>query len=297
MINLETKLVLLGTGTPNACPWASGPASAVVVDGHAYLVDFGPGVVRRAAEAYRRGEDALRPDLLDIAFCTHLHTDHTAGFADLIFTPWVLEREKPLKVFGPKGIRNMAQHLLSAYAVDIDFRLHGFERANENGYKVEATEIEPGVIYEDECVTVEAFTVSHGTLESYGYKFTTKDGKTIVISGDTAPLDIVAEKAKNCDILLHEVEYAAGIAAREPKWQKYHREVHTLSTDLAEVAKKAQPKLLITYHRIYHMNIQDNAIDVEAETRRRSDLILQEIRDAGYTGKVVNGEDLDVFNA
>ena len=105
---METKLVLLGTGTPNACPWASGPASAVVVDGHAYLVDFGPGVVRRAAEAYRRGEDALRPDLLDTAFCTHLHTDHTAGFADLIFTPWVLEREKPLGVFGPKGIRNMA---------------------------------------------------------------------------------------------------------------------------------------------------------------------------------------------
>ena len=61
--------------------------------------------------------------------------------------------------------------------------------------------------------------------------------------------------------------------------------------------KKAQPKLLVTYHRIYHMNIQDNTIDVEAETRRRSDLILQEIRDAGYTGKVVNGEDLDVFNA
>lgn len=138
MINVETKLVLLGTGTPNACPWASGPASAVVVDGHAYLVDFGPGVVRRAAEAYRRSEDALRPDLLDTAFCTHLHTDHTAGFADLIFTPWVLEREKPLKVFGPKGIRNMAQHLLSAYAVDIDFRLHGFERANRSGRNITA---------------------------------------------------------------------------------------------------------------------------------------------------------------
>lgn len=60
MINMETKLVLLGTGTPNACPWASGPASAVVVDGHAYLVDFGPGVVRRAAEAYRRGDLILQ---------------------------------------------------------------------------------------------------------------------------------------------------------------------------------------------------------------------------------------------
>lgn len=60
MINMKTKLVLLGTGTPNACPWTSGPASAVVVDGHAYLVDFGPGVVRRAAEAYRRGDLILQ---------------------------------------------------------------------------------------------------------------------------------------------------------------------------------------------------------------------------------------------
>ena len=54
MINVETKLVLFGTGTPNACPWASGPASAVV------LVDFGPGVVRRAAEAYRRSDLILQ---------------------------------------------------------------------------------------------------------------------------------------------------------------------------------------------------------------------------------------------
>lgn len=56
----ENETVLLGTGTPNACPWASGPASAVVVDGHAYLVDFGPGVVRRAAEAYRRSDLILQ---------------------------------------------------------------------------------------------------------------------------------------------------------------------------------------------------------------------------------------------
>lgn len=40
---METKLVLLGTGTPNACPDASGPSSAVVVGDRAYLVDFGPG--------------------------------------------------------------------------------------------------------------------------------------------------------------------------------------------------------------------------------------------------------------
>ena len=291
---METKLVLLGTGTPNACPDASGPSSAVVVGDRAYLVDFGPGVVRQAAKAYRNGIDALRPDRLVTAFCTHLHTDHTAGYPDLIFTPWVLERKEPLRVFGPKGIRDMTEHLLKAYKVDIDFRINGFEKANEVGYRVETQEITSGVIYRDDRVTVEAFPVSHGTLESYGFKFTTPD-RVIVISGDTAPLEIVAEKATGCDILLHEVEYTAGLAAREPKWQKYHREVHTLSVDLAEIAKKAGPKLLVTYHRIYHMEIQDNTVDVGAEMARRNEAILEEIRNAGYEGPLVNGMDLDVF--
>ena len=293
-IMMETKLVLLGTGTPNACPDASGPSSAVVVGDRAYLVDFGPGVVRQAAKAYRNGIDALRPDRLVTAFCTHLHTDHTAGYPDLIFTPWVLERKEPLRVFGPKGIRDMTEHLLKAYKVDIDFRINGFEKANEVGYRVETQEITSGVIYRDDRVTVEAFPVSHGTLESYGFKFTTPD-RVIVISGDTAPLEIVAEKAKGCDILLHEVEYTAGLAAREPKWQKYHREVHTLSVDLAEIAKKAGPKLLVTYHRIYHMEIQDNTVDVGAEMARRNEAILEEIRNVGYEGPLVNGMDLDVF--
>ena len=293
-IMMETKLVLLGTGTPNACPDASGPSSAVVVGDRAYLVDFGPGVVRQAAKAYRNGIDALRPDRLVTAFCTHLHTDHTAGYPDLIFTPWVLERKEPLRVFGPKGIRDMTEHLLKAYKVDIDFRINGFEKANEVGYRVEIQEITSGVIYRDDRVTVEAFPVSHGTLESYGFKFTTPD-RVIVISGDTAPLEIVAEKAKGCDILLHEVEYTAGLAAREPKWQKYHREVHTLSVDLAEIAKKARPKLLVTYHRIYHMEIQDNTVDVGAEMARRNEAILEEIRNVGYEGPLVNGMDLDVF--
>ena len=183
-MDMETKLVLLGTGTPNACTNASGPASAVVVGDRAYLVDFGPGVVRQAAKAYRDGIDALRPDRLTVAFCTHLYTDHTAGYPDLIFTPWVLERPEPLQVYGPRGIRSMTDHILQAYGVDIDFRLHGFEKANEQGYRVMATEIEPGIVYQDDRVSVEAFPVSHGTLESYGYRFTTAD-KVIVISGDT----------------------------------------------------------------------------------------------------------------
>ena len=68
------------------------------------------------------------------------------------------------------------------------------------GYQVQATEIEPGIVYRDDRVEVEAFPVSHGTLEAYGYKFTTIDGKVIVVSGDTAPLEIVAQKARGADM-------------------------------------------------------------------------------------------------
>lgn len=290
----ETKLVLLGTGTPNAEPFASGPSSAVVVDGNAYLVDFGPGVVRQCTKAYEKGVSALHPKNLKVAFCTHLHTDHTAGYPDLIFTPWVLERDVPLKVFGPKGIRSMTEHIEQAYAVDIDFRINGFEKANPEGYKVDVTEIQPGVVYQDELVTVTALPVSHGTLESYAYLFETPDRK-ILISGDTCPLPVIAENGKGCDVLLHEVEYTGGLSQRTSQWQKYHRAVHTLSTDLAEIAKIAQPKLLVTYHRIYHLDVFAPGQDTRAEVKRREALILQEIRDAGYTGEVVNGHDLDIY--
>ena len=100
----EFKLVVLGTGTPNADPDRSGPALAVIADGQAHLIDAGTGIVRRAAAAERAGETALAPEKLDRVFLTHLHSDHTLGLADLMFTPWVLERETPLMVYGPPGL-------------------------------------------------------------------------------------------------------------------------------------------------------------------------------------------------
>ena len=106
----KARVVLLGTGTPNAEPERSGPCVAVVVKDSAYIVDIGPGVVRRAAAAYNKGVKALKTTNLKIAFCTHLHSDHTAGYPDLIFTPWVEGRDVPLEMYGPPGIRDMTEH-------------------------------------------------------------------------------------------------------------------------------------------------------------------------------------------
>src|SRR4051812_45743302 len=74
----RTRVVLLGTGTPNPDPDRFGPAVAIVVDNNVYLVDAGAGIVRRAAAAMRADTiPALASARLGIVFITHLHSDHT----------------------------------------------------------------------------------------------------------------------------------------------------------------------------------------------------------------------------
>ena len=118
----KMQIVLLGTGTPAPDPERSGPSTAIVVNGTPYLVDFGAGVVRQAAAARKRGVRGLEAVNLRIGFLTHLHSDHTLGFPDLILTPWVVGRKEPLEVYGPPGTRAMAEHILKAYGADIDIR-------------------------------------------------------------------------------------------------------------------------------------------------------------------------------
>jgi ribonuclease BN (tRNA processing enzyme) len=275
-----TRLVLLGTGTPNADPDRFGPAVAVVVNDTPYLVDFGAGVVRRAAAARRKGIEALRASNLRHAFLTHLHTDHSVGYADLVFTPWVLERDVPLKVFGPKGLQDMTNHIQAAYQQDIDIRLNGLEPANTEGYKVDVREVEPGLIYQDENVKVTAFAVKHGSWkQSFGYRFESAD-KTIVVSGDAAPSESIVEMCNGCDILVHEVYSTAGYVTRPPVWQTYHASFHTSTKELADLASRAKPGLLVLYHQLY-WGVSDQ--DLLAEIRQE------------YDGKVVSGADLDIF--
>ena len=276
----KTQIVLLGTGTPNADPDRFGPSIAIVVNDTPYIVDFGPGVVRRAAAAVRNDVKGLAMPKLARAFVTHLHSDHTVGYADLIFTPWVLERTEPLEVYGPEGLRAMTDHIVKAYKQDLDMRLYGLEPSNKTGHKVNAHEIKPGVIYKDRNVTVKAFAVKHGSWkEAYGFRFETPD-KTIVISGDCAPSQSVIDACNGCDVLLHEVYSQTGFLKRPPEWQKYHSSFHTSSRELAEIATKAKPGLLILYHQLFWGTTEED--------------LLNELRQ-GYQGKVVSGRDLDVY--
>jgi ribonuclease BN (tRNA processing enzyme) len=280
----KTQLVILGTGTPIINPDRSGPSVAVVVNGSAYLVDFGPGVVRRAAAA--AGDKhiaALTPKNLKVVFATHLHSDHTAGLSDLYLTPAVEGRPRALELYGPPGIAAMARHIQAAYVKDVDIRVHGLEHGNANAYHINTHEIHPGVVYKDANVTVRAFAVAHGTWDfSYGYRFDTAD-RSIVISGDTAPTPAIATACNGCDLLLHEVYSTAWFQQRTPAWQKYHSTFHTSTIALAEIAKAAKPKQLVLYHQLFRP-----ADDVDK-------VLIDELRKAGFTGRVASAHDLDIF--
>jgi len=276
----RTQLVLLGTGTPNADPDRSGPAVAVVVDDTPYLIDCGPGIVRRAAAAHRNGVGGLAVRKLARVFVTHLHSDHTLGLPDLIFSPWVLGRQEALRVFGPPGIQAMAEHVQKAYAQDVHVRLDGLEPANTTGYKVEVTETSPGEIYKDDKVRVTAFAAPHGSWKhAFGYRFDTPD-RSIVISGDTTPNPKLIEVARGCDILVHEVYSATALARRPPIWRRYHQSAHTSTHELAAIAREVRPKLLVLYHQLYW-----GATDED---------LIREINER-YRGRVVSGSDLDEF--
>jgi ribonuclease BN (tRNA processing enzyme) len=275
----QTQIVLLGTGTPNAEPDRAGSSLAVVVDEHAYLFDLGPGVVRRAQAAVTQGVAALAMPKLTIAFLTHLHTDHTLGCADFLFTPWVLGRVQSPQIFGPPGAKAMVEQLTAAYAADIRERTEGLEPANATGYQAAVEEIEAGPVYADERVQIIAFAVRHGSWPAFGYRCESAD-RTIVISGDTAPFHGQIDQYTGCDVLVHEVYSARAFAQRPPAWQRYHAAVHTSTAELAQIASAVKPDLLVLVHQLcWGVSEAD---------------LVAEVAD-GYAGRVVSGRDLAVY--
>ena len=285
----RTQVVMLGTGNPPADPDRSGPATAIVVDGTPYLVDFGAGVVRRAkSAAVDKGITGLDPVNLRVAFVTHLHSDHTVGYPDLILTPWVIGRRVPLEVYGPAGITAMTEHIMAAYQADFETRMKDRALytvgAFREGHAVNAHEVKPGVVYKDANVTVTAFATKHA-MESYGYRFDTPD-RSIVISGDTNPTQATIDACGGCDILIHEVLTHDWLSRRQD-FQAYAAAHHTTTTQLTELATKAKPGLLVLYHA--SLSIRP-AVDNQRSTAAT---LLNEM--SKYPGRVVVARDLDVY--
>lgn len=269
-----TQIVFLGTGTPNPDPKRQGPSIAILVDAQPYLVDCGPGVVRQAGAA------GITMEQLTHVFITHLHSDHTLGYPDLIFTPAVTGRVGALDVWGPPGTQAMTDAILSAWSEDMDVRLKGGEPSVPAAYEVRVNEVVEGDLVAIGGMRVTPFAVSHGAWRhALGYRFETGD-RSVVVSGDTTLNENLIAHARGCDVLIHEVCSAKGLSQREPEWQRYHEACHTTGLDLGRLAAIVQPKLLLLHHMLPFG-------EPEAQ-------IIEEIRE-NFDGAVIAAEDLGVY--
>lgn len=272
----SAAVITLGTGTPVPNPERAGPATAVVVGRRVLLFDAGAGVMRRLAAA------GLPIDGVTAAFISHLHSDHTLGLPDLILTSWVMGRSTPMRLVGPPGLKRMTDHLIAAWGEDTVVRVTGLERGRPGGYRVDAREVQGGVVYDSGGITVTAIRVLHGEWEhAFAYRVDAA-GRSIVISGDTRPSEALERAASNVDVLVHEVYPETRIAPENRPggelWPRYLREVHTSDVELGRLSGRARPRLLLLTHVLFMGASEQELVDG--------------IRRGGFTGRVAVARDL-----
>ena len=246
----SNKLILLGTGGgPKIWAARSQPSSALVLGENIYIVDAGDGVTNQLALS------GLNPLSIKAVFITHNHSDHVAGFGNLLLRSWQSGHNGPIKCFGPSPLVHMAKSYRAYMNWDIQLRIRD-EGRPDLGSVIDVNELSRiNPFFTDEEVTVSYIKVPHGAAEpSYAYRFDFSS-KSIVFSGDTSRSEALAQFAKGADILVHEVLNRDGVDAivrrtypGNESFRKHILESHTSMHEVGEIATKAGVGILVLNH-------------------------------------------------
>ena len=245
----KTRLILLGTGGgPTPKKTVSGPAQVVVVNDALYVVDCGDGVARQLVTA-----DLSLLKLRHI-FITHQHSDHNADYGNLFLLAWAAGLATRVDTWGPPPLAKMTELFLEMNADDIRTRISDEGRL-PLGPLVHAHELrQGGSVMRDEHVGVTSVLVDHPLVApAFAYRFDGPD-RSIVISGDTARSDRLADFARGADVLVHEAMWLAAvdrIVARNPNastLKKHLLDSHTAAEDCGRVAEAAGVRTLVLSH-------------------------------------------------
>jgi ribonuclease Z len=264
-------VALCGSGSPLPDLRRASACTAVIAGKNFYVVDTGPGSERKL-ELMRLNPGKVRGVLL-----THFHSDHIGDLGELMLKRWSGgSRKTPLDVFGPTGVEIVVKGFDQAYSLDDEYRImhHGPETVPPGGaggvartfYFPQGKEVT--VIIDDDGLKVTAFPVDHSPVKpAVGYRFDYK-GRSVVISGDTIPIQSLLHQAQGVDLLVHEALKPAMIRILKEVGQKVGRTntakilgdiltYHTSPEDAAMIAEKAGVRYLLLTHILPPLPVSD----------------------------------------
>jgi ribonuclease Z len=267
------KITLLGTGSPIPDPNRAGAATLVQSEGAMVLVDCGRGVVVRLAAA------GVLPGMLQAVLVTHLHSDHLTDLNDVITTQWVMSAAPtPLRIYGPRRMREVVDATLEALAPDMEYRLAHHDDLTWRP-QIEVTEVEPGDTFTVGSAAVRVGATDHRPVEpSVAYRVE-DDGRSVVLGGDGVPCASLDELCIGADAYVQTV-LRADMVRNVPNTRfqdvlDYHSSVE----DAARTATRAGVGTLVLTHYIPGMpaGAEDDWARLAAEH---------------FAGRVVLGDDL-----
>lgn len=249
---MTCAITLLGTkGGPAIRPGSSMPTSILVeMAGKTLLVDAGLG----CAAALTRAGITLTD--LDAVLITHLHSDHYLELGPLLHTAWTAGLKRPLPIHAPTGLETYWQGFLASMAFDIETRI-----ADEG--RPDLATLAPIHVLDDTThmhfgdLSVSTLRNHHPPIrDSFALKLSGA-GKTVVLSGDTAPIPEMVEFARDADLLVHEAMLIPGVQKivdrmgyTDDRLLKHILRSHTPAQEAAKLAQQAGVKALALNHLI-----------------------------------------------
>ncbi|HWD10363.1 MAG TPA: ribonuclease Z [Solirubrobacteraceae bacterium] len=292
-------LSLFFLGTAGSVPSARRGLPAILVrrGGDRLLFDCGEGTQRQLLRSVGLLD-------LDAVFLTHFHADHWLGLPGMLKSFALREREEPLTVYGPAGLRQLMDDMRIVYG-----RLP---------YELTVVELEPGQTVPRDGYLIAPVPVRHKAPRALGYAVVedprpghldaalaeqlgvspgpdfgrlqrgetvagvaaeqvmgpAREGRKLVLSGDTAPCEALALAAHQADVLVHEATFA------EEESERARQTQHSTARQAAELAREAEVRLLALTHvssRYAGGELRDQARAVFAATEAPRDFDTIEI--------------------